>query len=695
MPRTLDGDEVYGEIGYWILSFFAWLTGVAGIFLNAVVYYTVIKMGDFVNSMPAILTAWKILRDLGNIALIFGFVAIGIATILDVQSYNAKKMLVKLILVAVTVNFSLFAARAIIDVGNVFAYQFYTEMNRVTGVTVDNNFWSPANKGVSDAIMQMVGLQKFYESNAITSYQSRVMSANWPFALLFASLLFIVATFVMVAFAFMLIARFLVLVLLMILAPVGFVGFVIPTMEGRASQWWSTLISQTLTAPIVLLMLLISVSLMSAPGILIGATNTRDVGALLDSSGASLGDWSKSASLIIGFFIAMGFLMASLILAKQMGAAGASFSIGMSRRLTGAALSPISKPSRAIGNTGLRYGAKAGMWAADKAYNGLGIGAAFRGSKILATTDANIQSALDKREKIKVAGVSLDDEKHARDHRAHEVHRDHTFSTLGTQLKSIKDAPDDAKRMLAEKEYSKTLQSLNQGDTFEYVKRLKNADKQEAAKYLSTERFIDIQKTDKVDQSVKDEVAGGRFQKLVAAIGTNDKKEVQRWSSKDMAEFAKLNAATFEDALAAGQFSDEQLEALEKSEALTNDQRRAVKDSSDFGKLRVLIEKDDGSAASQVNIRTQASGLGPKAKVKLSAKDYNRPAVVHSFTQVDLQRGMAEGKFSDPAEVIAELRRGKAAGVLSAKQIEGINNYLTSNDFDRGLFGLPKDFAGL
>ncbi len=678
-----------------MLSLFAYLAGVAGVMLNASVYYTVVKMGDFVNSMPGILDAWRVLRDLGNIALIFGFVAIGVATILDVQSYNAKKMLVKLILVAVTVNFSLFAARAIIDVGNVFAYQFYSVMvkpgegRQALGADPGES-WSPSNEGVSNAIMEMVGLQNFYDATTLQTGQLKntVLENNWFAALILGSLLFIVATFVMLALAFMLIARFLVLIFLMILSPLGFVGLVIPSLEGRAKQWWHMLIAQSATAPIVLLFLLISVTLMTSPQLIIG--QSRDFSALVSGTG-----WANTTRMILGFVISMGMLMASIIVAKQMGAVGASFSIGMSRRLTGAALSPISKPSRAIGNTGLRYGAKAGMWAADKAYNGLGIGAAFRGSKILATTDANIQSALDKREKIKVAGVSLDDEKHARDHRAHEVHRDHTFSTLGTQLKSIKDAPDDAKRMLAEKEYSKTLQSLNQGDTFEYVKRLKNADKQEAAKYLSTERFIDIQKTDKVDQSVKDEVAGGRFQKLVAAIGTNDKKEVQRWSSKDMAEFAKLNAATFEDALAAGQFSDEQLEALEKSEALTNDQRRAVKDSSDFGKLRVLIEKDDGSAASQVNIRTQASGLGPKAKVKLSAKDYTRPAVVHSFTQVDLQRGMAEGKFSDPAEVIAELRRGKAAGVLSAKQIEGINNYLTSNDFDRGLFGLPKDFAGL
>ncbi len=690
---TKDGSAIYTELGYQILSLFAWFTGIAGVLLNAAIYYTVVTMADFVNSLGAILTSWKIIRDLGNIALIFGFVAIGIATILDVQSYNAKKMLVKLIIVAVTVNFSLFAARAIIDVGNVFAFQFYSQMiNTKGGSQIGTAEVDVTSEGVSNAIMQMVGLQKFYDASTVEKAQRQQLADNSFFAFILGSLLFIIAAFVMFAIAFMLIARFVILVFLMILSPIGFVGLIVPTLEKRAADWWRTLIAQSAVAPIMLLMILVSVNLMTDTDIFGLAGGGKDFKAAFQGDN-SANDWLGTTNMILGFLISMGFLMASVIVAKQMGVSGANFAIGASRRLVGIALAPISVPARAGGAAVVRHGGDKGLALAEAMYNKSGLAAGLR-SIGLKTLDADIQHKFEGRKEIKVDGRSLKDEETVRKHREHQLHRDHTIGTLGTLLGAIGLA-DDSSRKDAEKNYSKTLQGLSSADTLEYMKGLNAKDRMDAAKYLSTERYIDLQKTDKMDEGMKAEIASGRYEKLAAAITGRSKAEVQRWSSKDMAEFAKINATAFEDALNADLLSDDQRDALEKSEALTNDQRRQVKDSSDFGKLRVLIENDDGSPAYKANITLQARTLGPKAKVKLGTKDYTRPEVIHSFTQVDLQRGMADGKFAKPKEIITELRAAKAAGKLTPDQIEGINNYLINNDFDRGLFGLEKGFTGL
>ena len=86
--------------------------------------------GDYVNNLSAVGVTWRILRDLGNIIIIFGFLAIGITTILNVNWYGGKmKMLPMLLVSAVFLNFSLFITEAVIDTGNLFATQFYTQIN--------------------------------------------------------------------------------------------------------------------------------------------------------------------------------------------------------------------------------------------------------------------------------------------------------------------------------------------------------------------------------------------------------------------------------------------------------------------------------------------------------------------------------------------------------------------------------------
>ena len=120
----------YGQIMTYIMGLFAWLLGVAALTLDNVMYHTVVHMGTYINGLSAIGVAWRILRDVGNIVLIFGFLAIGICTILDVKWYGGgTKMLPTLLVAAVFLNFSLFISEAVIDAGNLFATEFYTQIN--------------------------------------------------------------------------------------------------------------------------------------------------------------------------------------------------------------------------------------------------------------------------------------------------------------------------------------------------------------------------------------------------------------------------------------------------------------------------------------------------------------------------------------------------------------------------------------
>ena len=65
------------------------------------------------------------LSDLANICFIFLLVYAGIRLILGVGKFNAKSMIVNVILMAVLINFSLFFTKIIIDAGNITARIFY------------------------------------------------------------------------------------------------------------------------------------------------------------------------------------------------------------------------------------------------------------------------------------------------------------------------------------------------------------------------------------------------------------------------------------------------------------------------------------------------------------------------------------------------------------------------------------------
>src|SRR3989344_7592286 len=155
--------QLSGVMSY-IAQLFAWLLGVAAITLDNTVYYTVVNMGTYVSNLSAVGVTWRILRDIGNIALIFGFLAIGISIILNTERMGyGKKMLPTLIVVAVFLNFSLFISEAVIDTGNIFATQFYTQINGGDPAGVTSIGPSSINReGISNAIMTNLGLQTVY-----------------------------------------------------------------------------------------------------------------------------------------------------------------------------------------------------------------------------------------------------------------------------------------------------------------------------------------------------------------------------------------------------------------------------------------------------------------------------------------------------------------------------------------------------
>ena len=349
LPAKPPGGDTYAEVIQWIMKLFAWLLGVAVITLDNTVYYTVVKMGSYVNELSAVGVAWRIMRDIGNIMLIFGFLAAGLFTVLNLNLYGwGKSMLPKLLMAAVLLNFSLFMVEAVVDVGNLFATQFYTQINGgVAPGAAEFSVDAVRNNGIANKVMAQLGLQSLY-GDAATNPDLLKAGPSWIIGFL-GIILFIIAAFVFFTLAFILIARFVMLIYLIITAPIGFAGWAVPKLSGLSTTYWKNLFEQTITAPVLLLLLYIALAVITDASFLAGFGASRDSNTGFWTSLANgATNPSGFAGMLLSFLVAMGLLLAVAMAAKKLSAVGASGAM----KLAGAAtFGATAWAGRGVGGT--------------------------------------------------------------------------------------------------------------------------------------------------------------------------------------------------------------------------------------------------------------------------------------------------------------------------------------------------------
>lgn len=289
------------------------LLGIAGTLFNWVVIKTVFQFSTFIGNTPTLLTIWGIFRDIGNIIILFGFIFMGMATLLELQSFSMKKALPSLLVFAVLLNFSLFISEAVIDVSNVLSSTIYAQAN--TDPCNDEKDCN-VNFGIAGHIMQTTGLARIHDVEAGSASQF----ADKLWIVLILALFATVGTFVLLAASIMLIIRAVMLTFLMIVAPIGFAGMAIPPFKKMAAAWREKLIHQAFYAPILLLFIFVSLKIADGYG---GASGNA---GLSSSLAEGLANPSVGAmGTIMLYTLSMGFLIGSLIFASKFGAAGASF----------------------------------------------------------------------------------------------------------------------------------------------------------------------------------------------------------------------------------------------------------------------------------------------------------------------------------------------------------------------------------
>lgn len=346
---------VFNTILYAVFGLMGVLLIMAG-----VIFDWAINPGNFeaVMKMESIYKGWTIVRDFLNLAFILVLLYSAFCTVLQIEKYNLKKIILTLVLMALLVNFSFPVARFIIDTSNVTMYYIVgkafpwvdnesglsTSIIQFSGIIID--LLPGAN--CSDTPFGKVGC--FFKGVWNNLFDAPHVTVQLMGAILY---MFLLAITLMVI-GVLLIIRIVVLAILIIFSPVGFVAPIFPSTKNFGDMWWDNLFKQAFFGPVMAFMLYISLFMMK--DIL-----DHDVGGMANFTLHNLGKGSPYSNIIVSgvmMTIPLVLLWTGLIAAQKIGAMGASAVIGKASKIA-------NWPAQMLGK-GAKYAAMSGLKKFDR-----------------------------------------------------------------------------------------------------------------------------------------------------------------------------------------------------------------------------------------------------------------------------------------------------------------------------------------
>ena len=417
-------DIAFGGVVHIIASIGVIFKSIASLFfwLAAMVLEMAFGLEKFTDA-EVVKIGWGITRDVANMLFVVGLLIIAGATALNIEAYGIKKLLPKLIIAALLINFSLVMAGVIIDFTQVLTHFFYDEIN--TG------------SGIGAQIAQMTKISELPKLNPDASAgEALAAGISGSIMMIFSTFLevmFILAASIALAIgAFFLIVRMITLWILLILAPLAWLMWILPATSHLFQKWWNDFFKWSFFAPIYAFFIYIAIKAYTS-GVFPSIVNDEMEGIV---NKAGFGETLASAFLAVPnsfmqFLVIVGLLFGGLIVAQKMGVYGAAGAISIAksaqkgagnwakRKAQRATARPAGAIGRGLSDIGTRMGwvgrvtgAKALTRQAGRGFRSLeekeraAIGA--EGKKYENYTDNNLKStykAVDARGKVAIAKI--------------------------------------------------------------------------------------------------------------------------------------------------------------------------------------------------------------------------------------------------------------------------------------------------
>ena len=305
-------DAVSGIVGH-VIQFLVWILG-GILFVLIYILIWVAQYNDFINA-EAVKNGWVIVRDLCNMFFILILLVIAFAAILRIESYNLKKTLPKLLIMAVLINFSKTICGLFIDFAQVIMLTFV------------NGFKDMGSANLTS----MLGIKNILAIDA-SSKAIEVSLLSIVGSYLLALLYAIVSVIVVLVLVAVLVIRMVMLWIYIVLSPLAYLLSAFPAGQKYAQQWWQEFSKQVIVGPV--LAFFIWLSFVSLGGSGLKGQDILNVDPKgIDNSGTERiyqGEKKELAPIagsaeagtpdnMIKFIISIGMLMGGLMITQQIG----------------------------------------------------------------------------------------------------------------------------------------------------------------------------------------------------------------------------------------------------------------------------------------------------------------------------------------------------------------------------------------
>lgn len=366
--------------------------------LGAAAMDGMLRIGFTRRGMDVAKTGWDTTRNFANMLFILFMVIIAFATILRIEGYGIKKLLPKVIIIALLINFSMVICYAIIDVSNVVATAF---MNNIDKELNGKSFSNAFNSALQLKTM-MLGVDysncdnpwkaelELCEKNRknveykeyITCRQEADIMRNkceapivqkaeesrggWNSILnilisgTIGSIVLIVVAFVFFAGAIMLLIRMVVLWFLIMIAPLAYICHIFPSLSSNWKKWWSTFLNYCIFAPAYAFFIWLALKVANnnvANEIASGIKGASEFAYNQPSTNPFV---LNPMQTILNYGFIIGLLIGGLIVAKQLGIAGANTAMKLAtdakKKATDWAVKKSTGAFLERGKQGLGYG---------------------------------------------------------------------------------------------------------------------------------------------------------------------------------------------------------------------------------------------------------------------------------------------------------------------------------------------------
>lgn len=339
--------ELIAIIGSAILAVASLILWLSGWLLDKSIDYSIVGMKTNLENLNAVAATWAILRDLANISFIFILLYAAIGTILDLERVDAKKMVVRVVVAATLINFSMFFTQVVIDAANIPTVAIYNQIQQAA---------SPEGT-ISAAVMKSLGIQTIFPSpsangngadGSLSNLDSVKGIGNLLIATILGTLFILITATVFLVAAILFIIRYVVLIFLIILSPLAFASRALAD-DKWFGKWWEKLVSNCIFAPFYMLMIFISLKIAQKVALSFSGGNPN-----YKFFDLFMGNRS-SIDILIGFTVIIASMICAILVAKRLGAVGVDWAtkIGGAAAFGGAAFLTRAAVKTAAGGTAL------------------------------------------------------------------------------------------------------------------------------------------------------------------------------------------------------------------------------------------------------------------------------------------------------------------------------------------------------